>query len=71
MQIHVSVKLKQPISELMQIDTNNFIARVTSAPEDNRANLEIIRLLSNHFKVPKSTIELTRGAKSKTKTFLL
>ncbi len=71
MQIIVHVKLKQPVSELIKIDENKCIARVTSAPEDNKANLEITRLLARHFKVPKSTIKLTRGAKSKTKTFEL
>lgn len=71
MQVTVTAKLKQPVRDLVQSAEGIFVARVTSAPENNKANLEIISLLAKHYKVPKSTITLIRGAKSKIKTFEL
>jgi uncharacterized protein (TIGR00251 family) len=37
---------------------------VAAPPEDNKANIEVIKFLSKHFK---SKIEIIRGLKSKTK----
>lgn len=71
MRITVQVKLRQPKSELIKTDDTGYIARVTSAPEDSKANNEIFGLLAKEFKVPKRSIQLVRGVKSKTKTFEL
>jgi uncharacterized protein YggU (UPF0235/DUF167 family) len=71
MHVSVEVKLKQPVSSLTVSGADTLTARVTSAPENNKANAEVIALLAKHYKVPKSTIMLIRGAKSKTKTFEL
>ncbi len=70
MLVHVTTKLKQPVSELLFAD-GQIIARVTSAPENNKANTEIITLLAKHYGVHKTSIVLIRGAKSKQKTFEL
>lgn len=69
MHVQVRTKLKQPKSELMQLEPDTFIARVTSPPENNKANLEIAALIAKHYKVPKSSVHLIRGATSKNKTF--
>jgi uncharacterized protein (TIGR00251 family) len=37
-------------------------------PHDGAANTALIKLLSKHFKVPKTSIIITHGAKSRTKT---
>ena len=37
-------------------------------PHDGEANTALIKLLSKHFKVPKTSITITHGAKSRTKT---
>lgn len=71
MLVTVLVKLRQPKSELQKIDDQTFIARVTSAPTDNKANNEIVLLLKKHFDVRKSSVSLVKGAKSKTKFFEL
>jgi uncharacterized protein YggU (UPF0235/DUF167 family) len=71
MQVVVTVKLRQPASELIVISDAHFIARVTSIPEDNKANNEIVHLLAKQFKVPKSHVRLVRGATSKIKVFEL
>ena len=37
-------------------------------PHDGEANTALVKLLSKHFDVPKTSITITRGAKSRTKT---
>jgi len=41
--------------------------RLTSPPVDGAANAELIKLLSKHFGVAKSSVEITSGQTSKTK----
>ncbi len=41
--------------------------KVTAIPEDNKANIAMINLLSKAFRIPKTQIFLIRGAKSRTK----
>ena len=71
MQIKVKVKLKSSFSKLEETEgeDNSFVAFVTSAPENNKANLEIIKLLSKKLKIAKSLIVLKSGAKSRNKVF--
>ncbi len=44
-------------------------ARVQAPPVDGKANEAVIRLLSDHFGVPKSRITLVSGETSRLKTF--
>jgi len=70
MTITVHVKLRQSASELIMLAGGHLIeARVKSEPIENKANLEVIALLAKHYKVPKSSIVLVRGGKSKIKVF--
>ena len=48
---------------------NEINVYVTCIPEKGKANKAIIKLLSKHFKKPKSKIKLVKGEKSKTKVF--
>ena len=41
--------------------------KVTAVPEDNKANIAMITLLSKTFRIPKTQIFLIRGAKSRIK----
>ncbi len=41
---------------------------VTAAPTDGRANQALIELLAKHWRLPKSSISLQRGAAERTKT---
>lgn len=42
-----------------------------SQPHDGAANTALIKLLSKHFKVPKTSIAITQGVKSRVKTIEL
>jgi len=68
-EVKIKTKLKSSFSKLEEIDSNNLIAYITSPPENNKANLEIIKLLSKKFKIAKSLIILKSGQKSKNKIF--
>ncbi len=46
-----------------------YAIKINAAPEDGKANIRIIELLSEYLKIPKSKIELMRGHKSKKKIF--
>ncbi len=41
---------------------------IASAPEDGRANAELVRYLADEFSVPKSHVHILRGQTSKAKT---
>ena len=41
----------------------------TTAPTDGKATADVIKLLSQHYDVPKSSIKLIRGATSRDKVF--
>ena len=42
--------------------------RVTATPADNAANGALIRLLAKTYRVPKSSVRIVKGAKSRDKT---
>ena len=45
----------------------NFLIYVSSAPENNEANMEVISMLSKHFGVPWKNIKIKSGLTSKNK----
>lgn len=69
MQLTLQIKTKQKLQKLEFINENSAIVSVRSQPIEGKANAEIIKLLSKHYKIPQKSIKLIRGAKSKTKTF--
>jgi hypothetical protein len=50
------------------MDNGVLKVRVKSKPIEGKANKNLIKLLSKQLKVPKSSIEITKGEKSKNKT---
>ncbi len=69
MRIKVRVKPNARTNELKEAEPNYFTAKVTSPPEKGKANEKVIELLSKHFKIPKSRINLVSGAAYKEKLF--
>lgn len=43
-------------------------ARVRAVPENGKANKSLEKLIARHFKVPKSSVQVTAGATSRLKT---
>lgn len=50
-------------------DDLNYIVYVPERAVDGAANQAVTKLLASHFSVPKSRVQLLRGAKSKFKLF--
>ena len=48
-----------------------FLARVRSAPSDGEANAALERLVARWLNVPKSTVRLTHGGKSRVKSLTI
>ena len=66
-QIRVKAGTKQPARLEPQAD-GSYIAFLNARAHDGEANKALIALVSQHFKVAKSTISIISGAKSRQKT---
>jgi uncharacterized protein (TIGR00251 family) len=62
MHIKVKVKRNSRKNELKEVQKDYFEIKVTAPPEKGKANEKVIELISKHFKVPKSRIEIISGA---------
>jgi hypothetical protein len=64
------VKLKPGSSQekIIKNDVNELTVYLRAKPHDGEANEALIKLLSKYFNVPKTSIKITRGAKSRNKT---
>jgi hypothetical protein len=63
----IKVIPKSGRSELKKVG-NSIKAWLTSAPEDGRANDELVRMLADKFDVSRSEISLVKGRTSRNKT---
>ncbi len=65
MKIKVKVRPNSREQKIEQITNNEYKISLKSTPENNKANLELIKLLKKHFKkIPK----IIKGKTSKNKT---
>jgi len=65
----IKIKVKPNSSENLIIKTNEgLIVKVKEKPENNKANIGIIKLLGKHYKVPASNIKIKSGMSSTKKT---
>lgn len=64
MRIKVKVKPNSGKEELKQISEDEFIVNLKKPAEDNKANLELIKVLKKYFK---KEVKFIRGLKSKDK----
>ena len=63
------IKTQSRVNSLVWLDDDTVKISVTAIPEKGKANQAIIQLLSKELNIPKSSIELTRGATAKIKQF--
>ena len=74
MQYLVTVKPGSSQDKIVEItpatDTipGELVVYLRAKPHDGEANTALIKILSNHFKVGKTAIAITRGHKSRIKT---
>jgi hypothetical protein len=73
MKVHINVKV-QPRSSAPGVERTggrDLKVRVKAAPDKGRANAEVIELLAEHFRVPRSCITITRGETSRNKLIVI
>ena len=51
----------------IEIDGERITVRVTAAPESGKANVAVIALLAKRLRVPKRSVQIVRGGKSRDK----
>jgi uncharacterized protein (TIGR00251 family) len=66
MKIQVRVKPNSKTEEII-VDGDVYVVRVKEPPKEGKANRAVVRLLSEHFHVPRSSVTITVGLSSRNK----
>lgn len=69
MKVTVLAKPNSRKESIEVLPDGSLAIKVNAVPEDGEANLRIIEMLSEHFKIPKSRIDILSGHKGKKKIF--
>jgi len=67
MKISIRVRPNSKESRIEETGPNQLLIKVKAPPRENRANLEVMEILSKYFQVPRSRISILSGLKSKQK----
>jgi len=67
MKITVKVKTNSKNEKVKEIESEIFKVWVSAMPQKGKANKRVIELLSDYFKVPKTSINIVCGEMSKSK----
>jgi len=67
MKINVKAHTNAKKNEVKKTDDINFEVYTTATPENGKANLSIIELLSKFFRIGKTKINILKGQTSKNK----
>lgn len=69
MKITVIAKTKKKEYKVVKVDETTYKVYVKEASEQGKANMAIIKLLAEHFKVSKERVQLLIGQTSKQKIY--
>ncbi|MBR3116049.1 DUF167 domain-containing protein [Candidatus Saccharibacteria bacterium] len=64
----ITVKPGSSQEKIVETAPGELIIYLRAKPHDGEANTALIKLLAKYFDIPKTSITITRGAKSRTKT---
>ncbi len=67
--VSVTVRAGARVREVTISTGGTITVKTTAAPEKGKANKDVVDMLAEHFKVPKSQVILLKGAASKQKIF--
>lgn len=67
MKYAITVKPGSSQEKIVEIAPGEFVVYLRAKAHDSEANDALIKLLSKTYKVPKTTIKILRGAKSRNK----
>lgn len=68
MKYQVTIKPGSSQEKIIETAPGELTVYLRAKPHDGEANTALVKLLSKHFNVPKTTINITRGTHSRTKT---
>lgn len=68
MKYTVIVKPGTSQEKIVETGDHELTVYLRAKPHDGEANTALIKLLSKHFDIPKTSITITHGHKSRTKT---
>ena len=66
-QYTVTVKPGSSQEKIVEVGKNEYIVYLRAKPHDGEANTALLKVLSKHFDVPKTSITIVRGTKSRIK----
>jgi uncharacterized protein YggU (UPF0235/DUF167 family) len=69
--IEIKVKTKQQENSITRMEDGTYKISVKALPDKNKANIEVINLISKHFDIPKSQISIQTGQTSTKKRIIL
>ena len=67
MKIEVKVKLNSGKQDVVKISEDKYVVSLKKPAEDNKANIELIKLFSKYLKISSKDIKIIKGLKSKNK----
>lgn len=67
MRIYVKVKPNSKQERVEKLSSDEFVVCVKTPAQEGKANLALIKLLSEYFDIPKSMIILVKGQKGRNK----
>ncbi len=64
------IKVKPGTSQekVVKVSADELTVYLRAKPHDGEANEALVKILAKHFGVPKTSITITRGARSRNKT---
>jgi hypothetical protein len=65
--LQVRVKPRSRSSGLEQLPDGTWVARLKSPPVDGKANAELVSLIAEQFRCPKSAVSIRSGASGRLK----
>lgn len=68
MKYTITVKPGTSQEKVIEHTPGKFTVYLRAKAHDGEANAALIKLLAKHFKIPKTTIKIVQGTKSKNKT---
>lgn len=65
--INAKIKPESGKQEIKKINENDYKISLKSKPEDNKANIELLKLLKRYFKVEVGDIKIIKGVRNRNK----
>lgn len=65
--ITITVKPGSSQEKITQISQDELVVYLRAKPHDGEANISLIKLLAKYYNIPKTSIRISSGAKSRHK----